>query len=105
MKKTGFAARLEAMQKQQEQMMKRKAEQEINFCLRHFFQRGAGQYTLPGFLFSLFQVYQKINLLNMQTKYTYKEIWLIAYPILNQPAYGADDWHDRYRFPGTRREK
>ena len=25
----------------------------------------------------------------------------VPYP--NQPAYGADDWHDRYRFPGTRR--
>ena len=36
----------------------------------------------------------------MQTKYTYKQIWLIAYPILISPPYGADDRYDDTAFLG-----
>ena len=35
----------------------------------------------------------------MKTKYTYKQIWTIAYPI--QPDYGAADRHDRHGLSWT----
>ena len=36
----------------------------------------------------------------MKTKYSYKQIWTISYPIY-QSDYGTDDWYDGHCFSGT----
>ena len=37
----------------------------------------------------------------MKTKYTYKQIWTIAYPYPHQSDHGANDRYDGYCFSGT----